>query len=47
MERRLKRHISIYKEAIESRLEVPKKLTMPMGDNKYKGKNVYRVPLKT
>ena len=34
------------KEAIESCLEVRKKLEMPIGGNKYKGKNVYRVLLK-
>ena len=35
------------KEAIESCLEVRKKLEMPIGGNTYKGKNVYRVILKT
>ena len=35
------------KEAIESCLEARNKLEMPIGGNKYKGKNVYRVPMKT
>ncbi len=35
------------KEAIESCLEVRNKLGMPVGVNRYKGRNVYRVPIKT
>ena len=38
------RHV---KEAIESCLEVRKELKMPIGNDTYRGKNVYRVLLKT
>ena len=38
------RHV---KEAIESCLEVRKELKMPIGNDAYRGKNVYRVLLKT